>query len=222
MTDAPALVILDCDGVVVDTERLVQEVDLAMISDLGWPITLAEIHEQHLGRSTADVAANVARHIGRPLPGGWLDARRRTYREAFAERLQPVPGFVDALGRITAAGHPTCIASSGTHDAIRFSLGRTGLLDTFAGRIFSSQDVTHGKPAPDLFLLAAREMGAAPRECVVVEDSPSGVAAARAAGMPVVGYAGLTPARLLAEADVVIDDMAALVQALRRAATPDA
>ncbi|WP_067436617.1 HAD family hydrolase [Nocardioides jensenii] len=215
----PSLVIFDCDGVLVDTERIIQEIDLRMIAELGWPITLAEIHEHHLGRSTEEMVASVERHIGRPIPSDWMEDRRRAYREACAERLAPVPGIVPVVEQLLAAGQPVCVASSGSHAAIRFSLGHTGLLDTFAGRIFSAHDVGRGKPAPDLFLHAARTMGADPSACVVVEDSPAGVAAARAAGIPVVAYAERTPAHLLRGADEVITDMAHLLPSFRRVAT---
>ena len=94
------------------------------------------------------------------------------------------------------------MASSGSHEKIRTSLGTTGLLARFDGRIFSATDVEHGKPAPDLFLHAAASMGFAPADCVVVEDAPAGVAAGRAAGMRVLGYAALTPAAALEGARV--------------------
>jgi HAD superfamily hydrolase (TIGR01509 family) len=120
--------------------------------------------------------------------------------------LQPVDGVVEALDRIE---EPICVASSGTHERIRFTLGLTGLIDRFDGRIFSVDDVTNGKPAPDLFLHAARTLGVEPTRCAVVEDSTYGVEAARAAGMRAFGYAGgVTPAaRLEGQATVVFDDM---------------
>ena len=100
---------------------------------------------------------------------------------------------------------PTCVASSGTHDKMKFTLGLTGLYDRFRGRIFSATEVARGKPAPDLFLHAAERMGAAPHHCVVVEDSAHGVAAARAAGMRVLAYAGsVTPAAKLAGAGTTV------------------
>ena len=98
-----------------------------------------------------------------------------------------MPGVVDALDRIDL---PTCVASSGSHEKMRLTLGLTGLRERFAGRIFSADEVARGKPAPDLFLHAAASMGAAPERCVVVEDSPAGVTAAVAAGMRALGYAG--------------------------------
>ncbi len=115
-------------------------------------------------------------------------------------------GIVEALDRIRI---PTCVASSGSHEKMRYTLGKTGLYERFAGRIFSAAEVPRGKPAPDLFVHAAARMGVAPADCAVVEDSAVGVQAARAAGMPVFGYAGgVTPAiRLEGPGTIVFRDM---------------
>lgn len=211
---AGRLVIFDCDGVLVDSERLVQRVDLVMIAALGWPIAVEEIHAQHLGRPSADVAANVERHLGRTLPDGWLDTRQRAYRRLFAEELQPIPGVTDAIGELHEQGARPCVASSGSHDAIRTSLELTNLWDVFDGRVFSAQDVPRGKAAPDLFLYTAESLRHPAAACVVVEDSPAGVAAGKAACMPTIGYAGLTPHQLLADSHTVIDTMGDLVAAI--------
>jgi HAD superfamily hydrolase (TIGR01509 family) len=130
--------------------------------------------------------------------------------EALRAELVPVPGIASALDDL---GVPSCVASSGTHEKMRLTLGLTGLHDRFAGRIFSATEVASGKPAPDLFLHAATRMGVEPARCVVVEDSAAGVQAARAAGMRALGYAGgLTPADWLeGPGTVVFDDMRALV-----------
>ncbi|MFE3432706.1 HAD-IA family hydrolase [Streptomyces sp. NPDC059171] len=129
------------------------------------------------------------------------------FHQALAAELTPVEGIVDSLDALTRL--PTCVASSGSHDKMRFTLGMTGLHPRFEGRIFSATEVEHGKPAPDLFLHAAREMGIAPAACAVVEDSQYGLRAARAAGMRAFAYAGgLTPADRLEGPDtVVFDDM---------------
>lgn len=203
--------IFDCDGVLVDSERLIQEVDMTMIAELGWPITREEILSQHLGRTSSEVAANIERHLGRALPADFQAVRDAAYAEAFRSSLVEVPGVRSAVCELQAAGWQTCVASSGSHARMRLTLGVTGLRALFEGRVYSADDVARGKPAPDLFLHAARDLGAAPDQCVVVEDSPSGVAAARAAGMPVVGFAELTPRAALAEADVVITSMDVLV-----------
>jgi HAD superfamily hydrolase (TIGR01509 family) len=140
------------------------------------------------------------------LPPGWEKQFEPLYRRAFEAELAPVEGVVQALDRIRL---PSCVASSGTHDYLRYTLGLTGLYERFEGRIFSAEEVASGKPAPDLFLHAAERMAAEPAGCVVVEDSRAGVQAARAAGMRVLAFAGgLTPVELLDGPDTVMfDDM---------------
>ena len=215
---AVELVIFDCDGVLIDSERLAIKVDVEVLGELGWPLSEAEVIERFVGRSDRDARAAIEEHLGRKLPVGWADAVEHRYREAFATELTPVEGVLDALDRIT---HPTCVASSATHDHLRFTLGLTGLYDRFAGHIFSADDVAVGKPAPDLFLYAAAQMGAGPAACVVIEDSRYGVQAARAAGMRVLAFAGgLTPGEVLRGPDtVVFDDMRELPSLLHRYST---
>ncbi|WP_405589517.1 HAD family hydrolase [Streptomyces sp. NBC_01190] len=192
---APELVIFDCDGVLVDSEKIAVRIDVRVLTELGWPMTEDEVVERFVGRSFADMTAEVERHLGHPLPAGWDIPYKRLYREAFDRELAPVDGVVEALDAITSR---TCVASSTGHEGLRHTLGRTGLYERFAGRIFSAADVPRGKPAPDLFLHAARSLGVAPDRCVVVEDSRYGVQAARAAGMRCYGYCGgLTPAAWL-------------------------
>jgi HAD superfamily hydrolase (TIGR01509 family) len=189
------LVIFDCDGVLIDSERLAIKLDVLALRELGWPLTEAEVIERFVGRSDRDTREAIEAHLGRPLPAEWNQRYKSLYREAFRAELAPVDGVLDALDRITV---PTCVASSGTHEYLRYTLGLTGLYDRFAGRIFSAEDVAHGKPAPDLFLHAAQRMGASPADCVVIEDSRVGVEAARAAGMRALAFAGgLSPADLL-------------------------
>jgi HAD superfamily hydrolase (TIGR01509 family) len=196
------LVIFDCDGVLIDSERLAVEIDVRVLNELGWPLTEAEVIERFVGRSDRDTQAVVEAHLGHELSFDWVDRVEPLYRHAFAERLAPVDGVLDALDQISL---PSCIASSGTHAHLRYTLGLTGLHERFAGRIFSVEDVARGKPAPDLFLHAADEMRAKPAGCVVVEDSRAGVQAARAAGMRVLAYAGgLTPVELLAGPDTIV------------------
>jgi len=200
------LVIFDCDGVLVDSERIAVRIDAVVLSRLGWDLSEAEIVERFVGRSDASMIAEIEAHLGRPLDVGWDAEFVPLYREALAAELEPVDGISEALDAISA---PSCVASSSTHERLRFTLGLTGLLERFDGRIFSATEVEHGKPAPDLFLHAAATLGVDPARCAVVEDSRYGVAAARAAGMRAFGYAGgLTPADwLLADGAVVFDDM---------------
>ena len=202
------LVIFDCDGVLVDSERLSVRLDVELLARLGWPLTEAEIIERFVGRTDAAMRAEIEAHLGRDIGAEW-DAFGARYLELFGAELQPVDGIAAAVDSIQAAGLTTCVASSGGHAKIRRNLALTGLRDRFAERIFSGDDVVHGKPAPDLFLHAAEAMGVQPNRCAVVEDSRHGVAAARAAGMRVFGYAGgVTPAAALEGlSTTVFDDM---------------
>ncbi|MFC4030944.1 HAD family hydrolase [Streptomyces polygonati] len=203
---AAELVIFDCDGVLVDSEKIAVKVDVDVLAALGWPLTEEEIVERFVGRSFADMTADIERYLGRALPDGWDTPYRRLYREAFERELTPVDGVVEALDALTL---PSCVASSTSHAGLRHTLGLTGLYERFAGRVFSAADVARGKPAPDLFLHAARSLGVEPARCLVVEDSRYGVEAARAAGMRSYGYyGGLTPAAWLEGPDTtVFDDM---------------
>jgi HAD superfamily hydrolase (TIGR01509 family) len=196
------LVIFDCDGVLVDSERLVVRVESAMLTELGWPLTEAEVSERFMGRSPEYMWAEVEAYLGDRLPPGWMDRFEPRYKHVLEAELAPVDGLPEALERIAL---PSCVASSSPHDWLRFVLELTGLYERFAGRIFSATEVAHGKPAPDLFLHAARRMGVSPARCVVVEDSRYGVQAARAAGMRVLGFAGgLTPVEFLEGPNTIV------------------
>lgn len=226
------LVILDCDGVLVDSERLASRVGSRMITALGWPLSEAEVVERFLGRTESYVMAEIERVLGRPVPG-WVEDHRRALQEAFHRDLRPVPGVEAALDELAlgppSSGRPapsTCVASSGPHEKIRLTLGLTGLYPRFEGRIFSAVDVERGKPAPDLFLHVAARLGAQPGACVVVEDSPAGVEAARAAGMRCLAYAGsgLVPVSALQGAGTVVftdmSDLPGLVRELSDGRAP--
>ena len=207
------LVIFDCDGVLVDSERIAVRVEAELLAELGWPLSQAKIIERFMGRTTEYMDEAIEAQLGGRLPSDWKDQFHRRYREAFAAELVPVDGVLDALDQIAV---PTCVASSGSHDKLRFTLGHTGLYERFEGRIFSGYEVANGKPAPDLFLHAAARMGAEPARCAVVEDTLFGVQAARAAGMRVFGYAGglSSPDRLAGEGTVVFEDMRELPRLL--------
>jgi HAD superfamily hydrolase (TIGR01509 family) len=211
-TDPPIdLVIFDCDGVLVDSERLAVRVESRLITELGWPLTEADILERFVGRTDAYMHAEIEAGVGRPVPE-WHELYATALHAAFRAELTAVDGVADAVDAIHALPVATCVASSGTHEKMALTLGLTGLFDRFDGRIFSTTEVTNGKPAPDLFLHAASRMGVAPERCVVVEDSRSGVAAARAAGMRSLGFAGgLTPpAWLEGDGTTVFEDMGRL------------
>ena len=201
------LVIFDCDGVLVDSDRISLRVQAERLSELGLSLSYEECAREFLGIGMPATLAIVAEWIGEPVPDWWLDGLDAAAREAFLAELTTVPGVIDVLDSLTA---PTCIASSGSHEKMRFTLGLTGLHERFAGRIFSGDEVPRGKPAPGLFLHAAERIGVAADRCVVVEDSPAGVAGAKAAGMRALGFAASTPAVRLAEADAVFTSMAEL------------
>ncbi|MFI5768671.1 HAD family hydrolase [Streptomyces sp. NPDC051658] len=205
MITTPQLVIFDCDGVLVDSERIAVRIQVQVGAELGWPLTAEEVVEQFVGRSNKSVGELVDAR----LPGAsaaWQQRFEDLHRDAVGTELVAVEGIHEALAALTL---PTCVASSGSHDKMRHTLGHTGLYAHFEGRIFSATEVARGKPAPDLFLHAARRMGVDPAACVVVEDSKYGVQAARSAGMRALGFAGgLTPAHWLEGPDtVVFDDM---------------
>ena len=191
------LVIFDNDGVLVDSEPAANRVLSTLLTEYGVPTTVEESMARYMGRSVPQVRALVEDSLGRPLPAD-LEARYvGELYPSFRRFLRPIAGIVEALGAIHL---PVCVASSGTHERIRLTLTCTGLWERFGGRVFSAQDVVHGKPAPDLFLHAAAAMGADPRRCAVVEDSPTGITGANAAGMTTFGYAGLLPPAALAHA----------------------
>ncbi|GAA4843663.1 HAD-IA family hydrolase [Kitasatospora terrestris] len=206
MTKPIELVVFDCDGVLVDSERIALRVQVALGAEFGWPLTEQDVVERFIGRSTASIGEQVAERLGAAAAAAWGRRFEELHREQVDTGLEPVDGLPEALDAIAL---PTCVASSGSHAKMRHTLGRTGLHGRFEGRIFSATEVARGKPAPDLFLHAARRMGVDPAACAVVEDSAPGVAAARAAGMRAFGYAGgLTPAeRLAGPGTVVFHDM---------------
>jgi HAD superfamily hydrolase (TIGR01509 family) len=188
-------VIFDCDGVLVDTELISNTVLAGLLSEAGLATTLEDCLRDYRGRSMRSVLELATERHGAPLPG---DITRRYYDEVklrFARDLQPMPGVVDALDRIAL---PSCVASSGPHHKMAVSLRHSGLWERFEGRIFSATEVARGKPAPDLFLHAARAMRFDPASTAVVEDSVPGVIAARAAGMRALAFARDTDADALA------------------------
>ncbi|HVZ01918.1 MAG TPA: HAD family hydrolase [Dongiaceae bacterium] len=181
------LIIFDLDGVLVDSERLSCGCLQQSLAGLGIEIGLGEVYERFLGRGFQAVAEQYRQWRGTALPDDFRARLEAAVRAAFAAALKPMPGIRDLLASLRT---PYCLASSSDRARIALSLELAGLSDRFAGRVFGAEAVAHGKPAPDLFLHAARAMGAAPERCLVVEDSGPGIAAGRAAGMTVWGFAG--------------------------------
>lgn len=205
------LVIFDCDGVLVDSERLIVRVEAQIFAERGWQLTEDDIVREFVGLSDAAMRSRLSELVGEQLGDDWDEEYTSRYRDALAKDLTAVPGVAAAIDAVESAGLATCVASSGSHEKMALTLGTTGLFDRFAGRIHSATDpeVATGKPAPDLFLHAAGRMGVEPARCAVVEDSPFGISAALAAGMTAFGYAGsVIPAqRLAADGVVVFDSM---------------
>jgi HAD superfamily hydrolase (TIGR01509 family) len=186
--NSPAeLIIFDCDGVLVDSEPLAAAALAAELADVGIATTAQECLDTYTGLSLESVMAGIEARWARTLPSDFRERLKQRDYAAFRRHLRPIAG-VETL--LTALETPKCVASSGSQEKLAVTLGATGLMRYFAPNVFSAEQVAHGKPAPDLFLYAARRMGTPAERCIVVEDSIAGVTAARAAGMDVIGYAG--------------------------------
>ncbi|MFD7478959.1 HAD family hydrolase [Streptomyces sp. NPDC059837] len=209
------LVIFDNDGVLVDSEPISNTILAAYLTELGHPTSYEESIRDYMGSAMHRIHELVQERSGRRLPEEFDDVFHGRVFAAFERELQPVQGAVELLEKLAADEVPYCVASSGSHERIRVGHRKTGLDRWFdEGRVFSSQDVGRGKPAPDLFLYAAERMGVAPERCVVVEDSPLGVRAANAAGMDVYGFTAMTPAAKLAGATQLFSDLGELADLL--------
>ncbi|MET7673637.1 HAD family hydrolase [Streptomyces seoulensis] len=209
------LILFDNDGVLVDSEPISNRHLAAYLTELGHPTTYDESLRDYMGAAMHRVHDTVLERTGEKLPEDFDDVFHARVFAAFEEGLRPVAGVERVLEKLTADGVPYCVASSGSHERIRVGHRVTGLDRWFDDdRIFSSQDVGRGKPAPDLFLYAAERMGVAPERCLVVEDSPLGVQAARAAGMDVYGFTAMTPPEKLAGATQLFSSMGELADLL--------
>lgn len=212
------LVIFDCDGVLVDSERLSIRVDQEIFERYGLSLSLDEIAERFIGTSLATITAALEEHRGAPVPPQFAADMHELHTEVFERELEAVPGIHETL---SALALPRCVASSSTPERIAHSLALTGVDQFFEpDRIFSATMVERGKPAPDLFLFAADSLGVSPERCLVVEDSRFGARAAKAAGMRCLGFVGgLTPAGVLrAEGAFEFSSMAELPALVTRAA----
>ncbi|WP_405506854.1 HAD family hydrolase [Streptomyces purpurascens] len=209
------LVIFDNDGVLVDSEPISNRLLAAYLTELGHPTSYEESIRDYMGSAMHRIHELVLERTGQRLPESFDDVFHARVFAAFEQELVAVAGASGVLEKLAADGVPYCVASSGSHERIRVGHRTTGLDRWFdEKRIFSSQDVGRGKPAPDLFLYAAERMGVAPERCVVVEDSPLGVQAAVAAGMDVYGFTAMTPPEKLAGATRLFSDMGELADLL--------
>ncbi|MEU9349383.1 HAD family hydrolase [Streptomyces sp. NPDC048278] len=209
------LVIFDNDGVLVDSEPISNRLLAAYLTELGHATSYEDSIRDYMGSAMHRIHDLVLERTGQRLPDDFDDVFHARVFAAFEEELKPVTGVAGVLEQLAADGVPYCVASSGSHERIRVGHRTTGLDRWFEeSRIFSSQDVGRGKPAPDLFLYAAERMGVVPERCAVVEDSPLGVQAAVAAGMDVYGFTAMTPADRLTGATQLFADMGNLADLL--------
>jgi HAD superfamily hydrolase (TIGR01509 family) len=208
------LVIFDCDGVLVDTELASNRCFAAALNEIGLAWSVEQTMARLVGRSMKSCVEIVERELGRAVPADFVaHLQQRTFDSFRREGIAATPGLPGALDALDGAGVPYCVASSGEIEKMRLTLGLSGLLPRFERHMFSATMVPRGKPFPDLFLHAARGMGAAPADCVVVEDAVPGVTAARAAGMRALAYAAAPHADrtgLAAAGGTLFDDMAQL------------
>ncbi len=210
----PDLIIYDCDGVLVDTEPIANRALADMLTAEGYPIDPPTCVERFIGRPVPETVREVEEELGRPLSPAFSERLYRRVIDAFVAEPRVVAGVRDALETLPWR---RCVASSSGPGYLREVLGAAGLWGSFE-RVFSATEVARGKPAPDLFLHAAASLGVSAERCLVIEDSPAGVRAAVAAGMPVLGYAGSVGAEALAAEGAVpftsMAELAARVAAL--------
>jgi len=214
------LIIFDCDGVLVDSEVISCRAHANALTRHGYPISSEQVSRRFLGRSTKQANLEIETELGRKLPEAYHGDLQDELFRSFEADLEAIRGIHDVLDVVTQA---VCVASSGSHQRMQVSLGSTGLHERLAPNIFSSSQVKNGKPAPDLFLFAADQMGVPPERCVVIEDSLAGIAGARAAGMTVFGFCGGShcgdghaETLLQAGANLTFADMHQLPDLLRR------
>ncbi len=185
------LIIFDCDGVLVDSEILSTRASTAALAEFGLNLTEQQVAALFLGLTLQDGLEQIRRQYQLDLPPAFATRKMQLTEQLFRQELTPVQGLVELLAQLTI---PYCVASNSAHERLQFSFEATGLSRYFAGRIYSAEDVAQGKPAPDLFLHAARQQHAEPQRCLVIDDSTSGVRAAVAAGIPVIGFTGASHA----------------------------
>ena len=193
----PAAVLFDCDGVLADSEGLVNRLVAIDLTARGWRMSPEQARETFLGMALPHMLPLIEARCG-ALPVDWAEALSDRIARALLAEVEPVPGAMAALVAVAAAGVPLAVASNSSRAELAAKLDRLALAGFFAGRVFSFEDVARPKPAPDMYLAAAAACGAAPADCVVVEDSLLGARAGIAAGCRVLGFARETDPRVLA------------------------
>ena len=181
------LVIFDCDGVIADSEVISATLLVRQLLPYGIRIDAEYVFRNFVGKSFPIVADIIGERFGVALPDTFVSDYRAALKEAFAESLQPTPGFLDVLGQLTC---PACVATSSSAPRVAHTLEALGLTDHFGADVFTASQVANGKPAPDLFLFAAHAMSTPPERCLVIEDSAAGIEAGLAAGMNIWRYVG--------------------------------
>ena len=211
MTQArPAAVLFDCDGVLADSEMLVNRLVAADLSARGWPMDAAEARETFLGMALPDMLPVIEARCGR-LPPDWGRRLSATIAHALESEVEPVPGAMAAGMAVAEAGLALAVCSNSSRAELAAKIARLGLSEFFAGRLFSFEDVARPKPAPDIYLAAAAACGATPAACIVIEDSLLGARAGIAAGCQVLGLTRETDASVLAAVGAIpFADMADL------------
>ena len=207
-------VLFDCDGVLVDSEAISNRLLRDDLAGRGLDLPMDEVMSISFGGTMEGVAAEAARR-GAEMPNDWVPLFYEKMFAALAAEVEAVPGVAELLRRLNHAGRACAVASNGPHAKMEVTLKRTGLWDWLDPHIYSARDLAHPKPAPDVYLHAAEQLRVAPQDCIVVEDSPSGARAARAAGMRCIGYQPEGHPQALNEyCDIVISDMAEAITLL--------
>ena len=203
-----AALIFDCDGVLIDSEHLASRVESELTRELGLPLSPEEAHALFLGKTVDGVLDAIAAKTGTRPGAAWVYNWAFATAHAFHRELAVVEQLRDALEELRARGHRMAVASQSSLARVRFSLDVAGLAPLFGDHVYVTSMVARPKPAPDVYLLAASRLGSAPADCVVIEDSPAGAAAALGAGMRAIGYApGATHAAMVASGATVIRSM---------------
>jgi HAD superfamily hydrolase (TIGR01509 family) len=198
------LLIFDCDGVLVNSERLVSRIEADHLKSLGLELSPDEVRALFKGRTAGEVTAAIAQMIGRPVPLDWVFDWAMLTANTFVRELEAIPGIEAVLAHLAGQDQAMCVASQSSPARVALSLRVAALDGYFGPHVFTASMVERPKPAPDLFLFAARQMGVLPECCTVIEDSPVGVIGARAAGMQVFGYAADESAQALSEAGATV------------------
>lgn len=180
-------IIFDCDGVLVNSEKVGSEVELRLLRSYGCEVIEEELRAECFGKTAQENFAYYRKHWADKIPDNFEEEFKQGLEESFHDNLEAVAGVEDTIALLAL---PKAVASNSYRESLTLMLSKTRLIDYFFGCIFGADMVERGKPAPDLYLAAAEKLGVDPQKCLVIEDSPTGVKAAKAAGMSVLGFTG--------------------------------